>query len=195
MSSTMPPDNGKRAPSPLDAGKEEGKDGPRADRRNVQGPKVNHLPIPPPSLSLTSNRRSSTPPSHKRAASLDVNVSSDPTFQNSTPALTRVSLERDALTEENHKALDADLMDTFSLFRSLDKEPSLAPLLSTVTLGDKRLVTLAPNDSVNCLPYIMTALQKAWKRGSFKEIRQLGVFTMRFLPSCTHKHYHRGPLA
>jgi len=94
-------------------------------------------------------------------------------------ALTRVSPERDLFTDDDHKRLDAKLMKTFSAFRKLNEEPELTALISNTTLGDKRLVTLTEEEAEELLthePSIRTVLQNAWKEGSFKEVRELGMF-------------------
>jgi len=90
--------------------------------------------------------------------------------------LTRVSRERDNFIDNDHKSLDELLMKTFSAFRKVNEVPDLAVLLSNITLGDERLLTLSPNAAEELLtsqPSINSVLQKAWKKFSFKEIRQL----------------------
>ena len=70
-------------------------------------------------------------------------------------------------------------MKTFSAFRRLNEEPELRALLSNITLGDKRLVTLTGAEAQELLtsqPSINLVLQKAWKEASFKELRKLSEF-------------------
>ena len=94
------------------------------------------------------------------------------------PSLARVSRERDLFTNDDHKPLDAELMETFSLYRRLDEEPNLDSLLVNITVGDDRLVSLTPSKAKDLLkrqPSLNAVLQKAWKEASFKEVRQLGA--------------------
>jgi len=89
------------------------------------------------------------------------------------------------LIDDDHKIYDAKIMNTFSLYRKHNEEPDLPSLLSHTTLGDKRLVTLTPDEADELLTgesSIKIVLQRAWKDGSFKEVRQLGVFGVQFLP-------------
>src|SRR6202044_3375485 len=53
-----------------------------------------------------------------------------------SPQLTRVSRERDVFIDDDHKIYDAEIMNTFSLYRKHDEEPDLPALLSHTTLGD-----------------------------------------------------------
>ena len=102
-----------------------------------------------------------------------------PVFQD--PVLTQVSCDRDHLIDSDHILLDANLMQVFSPFRTIKQVPDFRPLLSNITLGDKRLVTLAPHEAEELLtshPSIRAVLQKAWQEGSFKEVRQLGEFLL-----------------
>jgi len=105
-------------------------------------------------------------------------------FLDTSPQLTQVSRERDVFIDYDHKIYDAEIMNTFSLYRKHDEEPDLPALLSHTTLGDKRLVTLTPGEAGELLtrePSIKMVLQRAWIEGSFKEIRQLGMFGVQFL--------------
>ena len=116
-----------------------------------------------------------------------------------TPALTRVSPERDRFIDSDHKPLDAKLMKHFRLFRQLNEDPDLPELLSILTLGDKRLVTRTEEDAEELLtsnPSIKPLLQKAWKEASFKELRKLSEFFCYYAPSLRTPNYHRRcPLA
>ena len=101
------------------------------------------------------------------------------------PQLTRVSRERDVFIDDDHKIYDAEIMNTFSSHRKHDEEPNFPALLSNTTLGDKRLVTLTPGEADELLarePSIKMVLQKAWIKGSFREVRQLGMFGVQLLP-------------
>ena len=87
--------------------------------------------------------------------------------------------------DDDHKPLDAKLMKLFSAFRRLDEEPYLPALLSVITLEDKRLVTLGYEEAEALLTRtssINLVLQKAWKEGSFKEVRQLSEFFVATQP-------------
>jgi hypothetical protein len=64
-------------------------------------------------------------------------------------------------------------MNTFSLHQKHDKQPDFPALLSLTTLGDKRLVTLMPDEAdelLMCEPSIKILLQRVWKEGSFRQI-------------------------
>ena len=74
-------------------------------------------------------------------------------------------------------------MNAFSAFRKLDEEPDLSELLSRITM-DKRLTTITTDEAEELLdrePSIVRILKNGWQAGSFKEVRQLGVFTVPFL--------------
>ena len=109
----------------------------------------------------------------------DLNPLREAISRDNTPPLTRVARERDRFTDEDHKPLDAEIMKTFSAFRRLNEEPNLPALLSNITFGDERLVSLSLRETRELLmrqPSITMVLQKAWKEASFKEVRQLGRF-------------------
>jgi hypothetical protein len=116
---------------------------------------------------------------------LSVGDENVPPEADTSPQLTRVSRERDVFIDDGHKIYDAKIMNTFSLYRKHDEEPDLPALLSHTTLGNKRLVTHTPDEAEELLtrePSIKMVLQRAWKEGSFREVRQLGVFGVQFLP-------------
>ncbi len=79
----------------------------------------------------------------------DQNPPREPIFR--IPSLAQVSRERDRFIDDDHKALDAKLMKTFSAFRNHNEDPDLSSLLSIITLGDKRLVTLAEEEAEELL--------------------------------------------
>ena len=101
--------------------------------------------------------------------------------------LPRVSPERDRLTEEDHKALDADILTTFRTDRQLNREPDLTSLFFTISNADKRLKSFTHNETDDLLqnqPLIKTIVRNAWRKGAFKDVRQLGkslvtIFTSR----------------
>ena len=102
-----------------------------------------------------------------------------------SPQLTRVSRERDVFIDDDHKIYDAEIMNTFSLYRKHDEEPDFPALLSHTTLGDKMLVTLTPGEADELLtrePSVKMILRRAWIEGSFRAVRQLGMFGVQFLP-------------
>jgi hypothetical protein len=106
----------------------------------------------------------------------DLHASSEPS---TPPALNRISLERDTFADDDHKLLDEEIMESFSAFRTINKEPRLSDLLSRVTIDNERLTTLSPNQAEELLdrePSITGLLMHGWQVGSFKEVRQLGVF-------------------
>jgi hypothetical protein len=76
-------------------------------------------------------------------------------------------------------------MNAFSLYRKHDEEPDFPALLFYTTLRDKRLVTRTPGETDELLtrePSIKMMLQRAWIEGSFRAVRQLGMFNVQFLP-------------
>jgi|SRR5882762_1748517 len=112
----------------------------------------------------------------------DLHASSQPS---TSPALERVSLERDLFTDNDHMPLDAKIVNGFSAFRKHNEEPDLSELLSRITM-DKRLTTLTTDEAEELLnrePSIARILKNGWQAGSFKEVRQLGMFSMPFLSS------------
>jgi hypothetical protein len=82
----------------------------------------------------------------------DRNVPPEAAFPDTSSQLTRVSCERDVFADNDHKIYDAKIMNTFNLHREHDEEPDLPALLSITTLGDKRLVTLTPDDDRSLPP-------------------------------------------
>jgi hypothetical protein len=105
-------------------------------------------------------------------------ASSEPT---TTPALNRISLQRDVFTDDDHKTLDAKILNVFSAFRKFNEEPHLPSLLVNITAADKRLVALDPDEAEELLdrgPSIARMLRNGWQTGSFKEVRQLGAFSI-----------------
>ena len=112
----------------------------------------------------------------------DLHASSEPS---TPPAPNRILLERDTFTDDDHKLLDEKIDNSFSAFRKHNEEPDLSDLLSRVTM-DKRLTILTPDEAQELLdrePSIARILRNGWQVGSFKEVRQLGVFAMPFLSS------------
>ena len=105
----------------------------------------------------------------------DLHDSSEPT---TTPALNRMSLERDTFMGDDHNLLDAQIMDVFNIFRRYNEEPVLSELLLRVTMDDNRLTTLTPEarELLDRESSIAGLLRNGWQAGSFKEVRQLGVF-------------------
>ena len=105
----------------------------------------------------------------------DLHASSEPS---TPPALNRISLERDTFTDDDHKLLDEKIENSFSAFRKHNEEPDSSDLLSRITM-DKRLTTLTTDEAEELLdrePSIARIIRNGWQVGSFKEVRQLGVF-------------------
>ena len=113
----------------------------------------------------------------------DLHTSSDPT----TPSeLNRISLEHDTFTDDDHNLLDEKIVNAFNIFRRYHEEPPLPLLLSNITMDNERLTVLTPKQAEELLdrePSIAGLLRNGWQAGSFKEVRQLGVFAMPFLSS------------
>ena len=81
---------------------------------------------------------------------------------------------------DEHRLLDVKIEKGFSAFRELNKEPDLSELLSRITM-DKRLTTLTSDEAeemINQQPFFEGILRSAWHARSFKEVPQLGVFTV-----------------
>ena len=114
----------------------------------------------------------------------DLLASSEPS---TPPALNRISLESDTFTNDDHNLLDAQIMDVFNIFWRYNEEPVLSELLLRVTMDDKRLTTLTPAEARELLDRessIAGLLRNGWQAGSFKEVRQLGVF-----PICSTSNF------
>jgi hypothetical protein len=93
--------------------------------------------------------------------------------------LRQISIDRDTFTDEDHKELDEETLIAFKSQRELNEEPSWPVLLCDLTTGDDRLVRLNVTKAGACLQdnsSILEILKKAWEKGTFKEIRQLGAF-------------------
>ena len=109
----------------------------------------------------------------------------DLSVRDQQPSLTRVSRERDQFIDDDHKGLDEELMETFGFFREHNANPNWPGLLSNITLGDERLVTLSLQEAGKLLssqPCIIKVLQEAWKNNSFKAVRQLSQFFVAMQP-------------
>src|SRR5271170_3559583 len=61
--------------------------------------------------------------------------------------LPRVQLERDTLTDDDHKALDAKISTTFRSDRRHNEEPNLSSLLFYITHNDKRLKPITEDEA------------------------------------------------
>jgi hypothetical protein len=105
----------------------------------------------------------------------DLHAPSEPS---TTPALERISMEHDVFTNDDHRPLDTKIVNTFSTFRKLNEELDLSKLLSPITM-DKRITWLKIEEAEELLdrePSMARLLRNGWQAGSFKEVRQLGVF-------------------
>jgi hypothetical protein len=115
------------------------------------------------------------------------------------PSLTRVSCERDCFVDADHRKYDDHIMRIFSVYRQFKMMPDLPFLLSNITLGDERIVTLSMDAAEKLLssqPGIEVVLQDGWEKGSFKEVRQLSEFFCCHAASFQVVNYHRRyPLA
>ena len=98
----------------------------------------------------------------------------------------------------DHRVLDEIINTTLGLFRSHGAEPNWPFVLSTIA-NDERLVSLTISGAKEQLerqPSINVVLQKAWEESSFKEVRQLGMFYVRYTSSFDSlTHQPRNPLA
>ena len=54
-----------------------------------------------------------------------------------TPALERISVERDVFTDDDHKLLDAKIVNAFSAFRKHNEEPNFSHELLWTTGGSQ----------------------------------------------------------
>ena len=92
--------------------------------------------------------------------------------------LSHISPKCDTLTEDDHKVLDEEILTMFDANRQHNEEPDLSTLLSNITHYDGRLVALTTSEAENLLKnqlLMKTALKDAWRRGAFREVRQLGA--------------------
>jgi hypothetical protein len=108
----------------------------------------------------------------------DLKASSSPSNPDTVSSLDRVARERDVLVDEDHQVMDKEVLKVLHPYRHMNIEPDLPSLLVHIACGDERLVPLNPKEAAELLkrkPTISTILQKAWKGGSFKEVRQLGA--------------------
>jgi hypothetical protein len=98
--------------------------------------------------------------------------------------LQRVSLEHDVFTHDDHRLLDAKILNGFSLYWELNKEPDYPTLLFHITAADNRLISFSTDEVDELLhqePSITKILRNAWQAGSFKEVRQLGAFAVQYM--------------
>ena len=85
-----------------------------------------------------------------------------------------VSPERDTFTDHDHKSLDASILEDF------DEMPKLSMLLVVISSDmPKRLGLGEAKELLKREPRIAGILTEAWRAGSFKEVRQLGVFPVQ----------------
>jgi hypothetical protein len=101
-----------------------------------------------------------------------------PDDSTTTPTLKRVPLghDSDVFTDDDHKRLDADIMNAFRLFQIHGEEPDWFEILSRITQCTSKKLT--PDDAKNLLrrePAIETVLRKAWAAKTFKQVRQLDI--------------------
>jgi hypothetical protein len=102
----------------------------------------------------------------------------DPDVSIAIRNIPRVSSQRDTLTDGDHKKLDATILTTFQSDRKHSEQPHLPSLLSNITHDDTRLKPLSSDEAKKLLqdqPLINTMLKNAWRKGEFKEVRQLGT--------------------
>lgn len=121
---------------------------------------------------------------------VDENYATIPDFSNMrgqdpiTPhALATVSAERDSMTDDEHIRLDKLLLYDYEDRRSSGLDPKWYALLRDITVEDSRLVTHKMDDAIalfNKNPRFEELLKEAWKKGSFKQIRQQGLN----IPAC-----------
>jgi hypothetical protein len=116
------------------------------------------------------NAMASTTTLSERFSRLDVS--------NEAPLLL-ISSDRDTLTDDEHKDLDDATMNSFRIYREINKEPSWPDLLFNITGQDERLARLSSKKAMRFLddnPRILQILKSAWTEGTFKEVRKLGAF-------------------
>jgi hypothetical protein len=103
-------------------------------------------------------------------------------IESQSPAVERISLERDVFTNDDHRPLDVKIVNTFSAFRKHNEEPDSSEPLPQITM-DKRLTMLTTDETEELLdqePSIARISRNRWQVG-FKEVQQLGVFSVSFL--------------
>ena len=103
--------------------------------------------------------------------------------------LPRVSSGRDTLTDDDHKALDATILTTFSANLRHNEEPPLPSLFGNIANNDTRLLPLTTDDATTLLqnePLITIVLRNAWRKGVFREVRRLCAFSSPPSPYLIH---------
>ena len=100
---------------------------------------------------------------------------------NTASTLPLISPERDDFTDDDHKLLDKEIFDGLSIYREFNEVPSSTFLLCVIC-AERRLVSLSLEKGSELLkhePSIKGMLRDGWQAGSFKKIRQLGVFPVQ----------------
>jgi hypothetical protein len=90
------------------------------------------------------------------------------------------------LTDDDHKALDATILTTFSSNRRHNEEPELPSLFFYISNADKSLKPFTQKEGEDLLqsqPLIKTVLTNAWQKGAFKDVRQLGMLLVTIFTS------------
>jgi hypothetical protein len=81
-------------------------------------------------------------------------------------------------TDEEHKLLDARVMNIFNVNQKHNEELDLPALLVQITAGDSRLQSQSSPGAEELLaanPSLRKLLQEGWKEGTFRKIRQLSM--------------------
>jgi hypothetical protein len=133
-------------------------------------PAAKSRPVP------TSDQDDTSPRKRPRSG-----IPSQAPSSNTVPTLLPISPERDGLTDSDYKLLDKRLFEALSLYRKINEVPSLTLLLCFIC-AERRLVSLSLDEGSELLkhePSIRGMLRDGWQAGSFKKVRQLGVFPVQ----------------
>ena len=152
--------------------------------------------LAPPSSSCSSESTSSTtsskPAAKSRAAPTSNQDGASPQKRsrsdipqtpssNTASTLPLISLEHDDYTDGDYKSLDDKIINSLRRMQGFDQEPDLCLLLTLICL-ERRLITLTLDNASELLerePSMEGILRKGWRAGSFKEVRQLGMFPVQ----------------
>jgi hypothetical protein len=94
-----------------------------------------------------------------------------------TSALAQIQSARD-LSNEDHQALDKDVLKSFGMYIKFKRVPSWDFLLCNIVNNDgrpPRLTIKQAEELVERESSLIAVLQKGWDDHSFKEVRRLGM--------------------
>jgi hypothetical protein len=142
--------------------------------------KSSNLTLPSGSLSSATTSKPLARPSPGQDDAVPQKRTRPDTTPEGASVLPLVSPERDKLTDDDHKSLDASILEDLSANVKHDEMPKLSWLL--VVISSDMLKPLRRGEAEELLkrePRIAGILTEAWKARSFKKVRQLGVFPVQ----------------